>query len=296
MPTEVAARLRRLPRIRRARGYRLSALDGRRLLDMWQDGGRAILGHRGADVTTALKRALDRGVTEAFPSVQEHRLEQALRRLLGAAEPFSVAVYASRERAYAAVSRGLGLAPGRLAVVDPATGGAAGTGSSAGTGGGAPEGAASADPPRAGAPMVALWRPFLPGDPWRAGPAAGTGGARASVLLPVLPCGGLVDAQVVIAARDAHIGLESDLLPEASLVALTVAADALVSAPAPPVVALPGFGVRGPYCVPADEGYDALFDRFLEAGIVLSPDPAVPSIVPGELSDGERRLIERTAS
>ena len=99
MSSEVAALLRRLPRIRRARGYRLSALDGRRLLDMWQDGGRAILGHRGADVTTALKRALDRGVTEAFPSVQEHRLEQALRRLLGAAEPFSVAVYASRERA-----------------------------------------------------------------------------------------------------------------------------------------------------------------------------------------------------
>ncbi|MFW5826182.1 MAG: hypothetical protein ACOCVO_01355 [bacterium] len=285
MPTETAARLRRLPRIRRARGYRLSTLDGRRLLDMWQDGGRAILGHRGADVPTALKRALDRGVTEAFPSAQEHRLEQALRRLLGDAEPFSLAVYASRERAYAAVSRSLGLAPGRLVVGDPATGRACDH-----------------------EPRVALWRPFLPGDPWRVadggadsghgggGPAAG---ARAAVLLPVLPCGGLVDAQVVLAARDAHIGLESDLLPEASLVALTVAADALVSAPSPPVVALPGFDVRGPYCVPVGArggDYDALFDRFLEAGIVLSPDPALPSIVPGELSDGERRLIERTAS
>ena len=278
MSTEVAARLRRIPKIRRARGYRLSTLDGRRLLDMWQDGGRAILGHRGADVTTALKRTLDRGVSEAFPSVQEHRLEQALHRLLGEAAPFSLTVYATRERALDEVSRSLGLAPGRLVVVDPARGGDAA--------------------PAREAPHASLWRPFVPGDPWElvAGSSGTPAGARASVLLPVLPCGGLVDAQVVLAAGAERIGLESDLLPEAVLVALTAAAGALVSAPAPPVVALSGFAARGPYCVPAAPDYDALFDRFLAAGIVLSPDPAVPSIVPGELSDGERRQVERTAS
>ncbi|MFW5744517.1 MAG: hypothetical protein ACOC2D_14670 [Spirochaetota bacterium] len=302
MSTDVARRLRRLPRIRRARGYRLSSVDGRRLLDMWQAGGRAILGHRGADVTTALKRTLDRGVTEAFPSVQEHRLEQALHRLLGEAAPFSLAVYATRERALNEVSRSLGLAPGRLVVVDPATGEAVAPGAGATTPSSSDRSAATGGsdaPPGRPAPHAALWRPFLAGDPWEvaAGSSRVPAGARASVLLPVLPCGGLVDAQAVLTVGDERIGLESDLLPEAVLVALTAAADALVSAAAPPVIALPGFAARGPYCVPAAApDYDALFERFLAAGIVLSPDPAVPSIVPGELSDGERRQIERTAS
>jgi hypothetical protein len=278
--TEAMTRLRRLPRIRRARGYRLYTVDGRRLLDMWQDDGRSILGHRGAGVNSGLKRVIDRGVTGALPSAQEHRLEQSVRRLFGGARELSVAVYATRERALEALSRSLEPAGGSL-VADPAF-------------------AVAASGPRAATGVtVSLWRPFL-ADATVAGGDAADGGAttRASILLPVLPCGGLFEAQVVVAPRDADIDLRSDLLPEPVLVSLTLAADALLSAPAPPVVALRGFDALGPYRVPTEAvagDYEAVFGAFLEAGILLSPDPALPSIVPGELSDGERAQIERVA-
>ena len=44
-----------IPRIRRARGYRLYDHHGRRYLDLWQNGGRSLLGHRPARQTTLLK-------------------------------------------------------------------------------------------------------------------------------------------------------------------------------------------------------------------------------------------------
>ena len=44
----------RVPVIRRARGYRLYGFDGRRCLDLFQDGGRAVLGHRFGPAVAAM--------------------------------------------------------------------------------------------------------------------------------------------------------------------------------------------------------------------------------------------------
>jgi len=57
-----------LPVIRRARGYRLYGQDGRRYLDLWQGGGRALLGHRPARVTTVLKNVISTGLVTDLPS------------------------------------------------------------------------------------------------------------------------------------------------------------------------------------------------------------------------------------
>jgi hypothetical protein len=267
---EAADRLRRIPRIKRARGYRLYTADGRRFLDMWQAGGRAILGHRGGGVVTSLKRVLDRGVLAPLPSLQEHRLGQALRRLLPGLPEFEVAVFATEERAIRAVSESVGR-------------------------------------PAEGAP-AAYWRPFMPEGGvtmWPTIPTAGADAGAASVpgpLFPVLPDGGLFQAQCVIYPAGGAVRLVSDPVPEPALKALSAAADALVSASVPPMIALAGFTSVGPYLTPADESraregreYGELFDGFLAEGIVISPSPDVPSIVPGELSDGERKLIERVA-
>ena len=52
------ALLDEVPRIRRARAFRLYDVTGRRFLDLWQAGGEAILGHRAARTGAALKAAL----------------------------------------------------------------------------------------------------------------------------------------------------------------------------------------------------------------------------------------------
>lgn len=271
MTIEAAERLRRLPRIKRARGYRLYAVDGRRYVDMWQAGGRAILGHRGGGVVTAVKRVLERGVLAPMPSAAEHRLVQAMRRLLAGMGEFEVAVFATEERALREVSRTLGMECVPQRPSEPFD--------------------AQDDPG-----SILFWRPFLPPD---SDPSVRP---RYAVLFPVLPDGALFSAQVVVYRPESALRLHSDLVSEPALTALAAAAHGLVSSPARPVVALEGFLSRGPYLIPeaaaADASggaYDALFDSFLAAGVVMSPDPAIPSIIPAELSDGEWRQIRRAA-
>jgi len=71
-----------MPLIRRARGYRLYDHRGRRYLDLWQNGGRSLLGHRPAGQTTLLKNLLSKGLAADLPSPYTGRLERALAALL----------------------------------------------------------------------------------------------------------------------------------------------------------------------------------------------------------------------
>jgi len=276
--SEAIARLRRVPRIRRARGFRLYADDGRRIIDLWQGGGRAILGHRGGKLVTRLKAVLDRGVLVPLPSSAEHRLARALGRLFDGFPQFRVAVFSSEARAIGALARATGRAPRECLPHEPVDAALA-----HGAGGHAPS-------------AVSYWRPFL--SAWdAAGHLAGGG-----ILLPLLPAGMLSDAQVVVYPAEG-IGLESDLLSEPVLSVLASASDALRSAPERSQTPLSGFASAGPYLVPMPLGgvsspsdYDALFNRFLSAGVLLSPEPLVPSIYPGELSEGERRTLHDIAN
>ncbi len=292
MTTDARDRLRRLPRIRRAREYRLYTVDGRRIVDLWQAGGRAILGHRGAGVVSAVKRVLEHGTLAPLPSVQERRLEQTLRRLFPERPELRVAVYASEERAIAAVSRALGVPAAACIPADPvfrvfAAGGAGesgggGAGQSNAREAGAPGGAAGG----ALRPGVWYWRPFLPAD------EAWAALVWSSVLLPILPDGGLFPVQPVVYPADLGLDLVSDLVPESALAALTSGAHGLASSDERRVFALDAFTAIGPYLVPdPTDRYDRVFDGCLASGVLISPDPGVPSIVPGVYSDGERTQI-----
>ncbi len=72
--------LRNLPGIRRARLWRLYAYSGERFLDLWMDGGRAILGAKGSGIGTSLKAAIDMGLSRPMPSPWEARLRKELLR------------------------------------------------------------------------------------------------------------------------------------------------------------------------------------------------------------------------
>ncbi|HWR13069.1 MAG TPA: hypothetical protein VN445_14690 [Rectinemataceae bacterium] len=65
-----------IPVIRRARGWRLYGADKARILDMYLDGGRSILGRRNGISGRTEKESIDRGLDSAFPSFWRRRLEK----------------------------------------------------------------------------------------------------------------------------------------------------------------------------------------------------------------------------
>jgi hypothetical protein len=77
--------LRLLPPVLRARDFHLYTRsrreEGGRLLDLWQGGGAAILGHKPPAVFRDFKNAASRGLLTALPHPAENRLLKALGRL-----------------------------------------------------------------------------------------------------------------------------------------------------------------------------------------------------------------------
>ena len=69
--------LRLLPVIRRARDFRLYTDKGR-LIDLWQNGGAAILGHTPPSMLREIKNASSRGLYAPFPHFLEGRCRKAL--------------------------------------------------------------------------------------------------------------------------------------------------------------------------------------------------------------------------
>ena len=105
-----------LPRIRRARGYHLYSDAGRRLLDLYLDGGAALLGHRPDQLGRQLKGVLGRGLIAPLPSRYGAHLLRALRQALPAHRWFGVA--ATRAAALELLRRQLDL-PALPPVADP---------------------------------------------------------------------------------------------------------------------------------------------------------------------------------
>jgi hypothetical protein len=258
--------LRRLPPVVRARDFRLYTQDGRRLVDLWQNNGAAVLGHTPTGMLRALKNAAERGLYAPLPHSQERRLHKALSALLPG---MSFRLYRG-----AALFRALGAED----FPDPALPAAPGTA------------------PSPSGPM--LWRPFLDSDlpsdrplipvlpmPWP--------DALCVLALPPAP------------AETAPLPPDSQLIPPTILAAATRGVYDLIAAKAArgrqryprieDALAEKKWLRRGIYLCrnpPADdEAYAALFQRFLEQGFLLPPVRTHPLILPGILSPGEEAKL-----
>ena len=73
---------KRYGNIRRARGYYLYTEKNVRLLDLWLDGGRAILGRRTGQANLVCKQFLDKGLTGFLPTKADAQLRRALNALM----------------------------------------------------------------------------------------------------------------------------------------------------------------------------------------------------------------------
>jgi hypothetical protein len=293
-----------LPVILRARGFRLYAQGGRRLVDLWQAGGRAILGHNPAGVLRDFKNYAGRGLFAPLPHPQERRLAKALSQILpGRAFRF----YADRLSLRSALEAA-GF-PWGEPFPDPAL----------------PDRAPAPDsvcPPR-----PALWRPFIGAAEEPPAPGA------CPVLVPVLPWPLGPWALALETAWEGRFP-PSEPLPPALLAAAARAVYDLIAAgpqggrPVYPKInqALygspaggawrrrglylhcPALQIRGeapqagglfppefpppPDLPPAPAaGWENLRRRFLEGGFLIPPGPGEPLILPGLLSPGEEAKL-----
>ena len=73
---------KRYGNVRRARGYYLYTEKNIRLLDLWLDGGKAILGRRTGQANLVCKQFLDKGLTGFLPTKADVQLRRALESLL----------------------------------------------------------------------------------------------------------------------------------------------------------------------------------------------------------------------
>jgi len=287
---EPASLLRLLPPIRRARDYRLYAEDGSRFLDLWQDGGRGVLGAKGTGLGTLLKAEVDKGRAKPLPSLAEAQLEKEIRSRWPRYE--AVRFYANAERAEAALARAFG----RKGAID-----AMGDGASVAIFDPARRGAAEAKDGK-GEASVLLIRPFaehLANDAEAAKYRAAD--FRAAALL--LPCpASFAPAPLLFSKAEDAAEFKGDLIAP---IALACAYRSLREFAAYSKRVDEAFWRRadrrtnrlfervGPFLYPrcAPEAYGRLFAEALKGGVLLSPDCGLPSILPGEFDDGELKKL-----
>ncbi|MDR1046601.1 MAG: hypothetical protein LBL64_02405 [Treponema sp.] len=255
-----------LPPVLRARDYRLYTRGGKdrtegRIVDLWQAGGRAIMGHTPHLVLRDLKNTANRGLFSPLPHVLEGRLVKALGRLI-AGRNF---------RFYSSFPAN----PGGIAMPSPL-----------------PDPAFN--PKLQG--EVSLWRPFLEEAPLSSVPVLlpVLPGASffplwvtASLPGPVeknLPPGDLIPPVVLAAVLRALNDLIAS--PERGRADFPGIRKTLPESP---------WLMRGIYLSlreAADgERWEKFFRRFLEGGFLIPPGPAEPLILPGELSPGEEAAL-----
>jgi hypothetical protein len=86
-----------LPPIKRCRDYHLYDYKGNRYLDLYLDGGRALMGHKPGKVMLPLKNSLEKGIWALYPSVYSGRLKKILSKLFPSYEQQTF--FANAERA-----------------------------------------------------------------------------------------------------------------------------------------------------------------------------------------------------
>lgn len=251
-----------IPVVRRARGYHLYSVSGRRYLDLWQNGGTSLLGHRPGRLTTALKNTISKGLVADLPTVFTGRLQRMLRVMFPDYVDF---------RFVSCPSEGLQLASAYLGrsiaeedVIDPLI-----------------------DQPKEC--EVSRWRPFVQDQP------------RAQVLLPIFPFGMAAGPVVICFRREPPADVPPQWpLSGVLLAGMLRCLHELKHRTSPEwfrpdlLSLCPGWKQKGLYVLPQfDTGiYPRVFERFLEQDVLLSPFPPFVSILPGaEISQGELRKM-----
>ncbi|MCL2763109.1 MAG: hypothetical protein FWD36_07900 [Treponema sp.] len=249
--------LRLVPDVLRARDFRLYTKGGRRLIDLWQNGGAAILGHTPPSLLREIKNTASRGLYAPFPHFLEDRYRKALSRIfpgrtfrIYAAPPpelhsLVAAGQASLWRPFLDPANPLAVADNAPPVLIPVV------------------------------PGIQGWRDSLPL------------GLCVLALAPhcsiPLPAGDFLPPVLLAAAARGVYDLVA-AAPQRAVLEYPRIAKALKTGNywrAPQGIYLT------PRQTPSEAEWATLFRRFLGAGYLLPPVPSQPAILPGIMSPGE---------
>ncbi|RKX90382.1 MAG: hypothetical protein DRP59_09835 [Spirochaetes bacterium] len=237
-----------LPPLRRARGYFLYTADGRRFLDLYQDGGRALLGHRPDGLQRVIKSTAAKGLIAGYPSVYELRVEKALRMLFPGAVSFHV--YRDNLEMYRALSSVFGMQMEAIKIADPLKGE---TGE------------------------ITLWRPFLQ-----------TVKKRPPVVIPAIPFPeGMSPGIAAVFDKNLKPGKGGSPSPFAlnstvKIIYELVQVESAVSREHFSVFNSSLWDRKGIYLLfkMDKRKYRTFFIKSLEAGVLLPPESSIPGIIP----------------
>jgi len=249
--------LQKIPGVLRVRGYRLYLTNGQRLVDLWLNGGAAILGHTPPNFLRELKNTASRGLFAPYPHFTESRFLKALFKLLPG---YSFRIYAAPPQELAALFNS-----GEAKLWRPY---------------------ADSKNPFAvdDTPFII---PVLPGiQTWRDGLPLGLciAAANSEAQLSQLPPNdSLSPVLLALAARGVYDLLAAPDRAKPKLPRLTK------------VLNQSRWQRQGIYLTLKEkvnnEEWSALFQSFLEDGFLLPPTQAHPLILPGELSQGEEAKL-----
>jgi hypothetical protein len=279
--------LRLLPPIRRTRGPRLYAANGRRFLDLWLDDGRDILGAAGRPIRTYAANASDKGLLRPYPGLYEHRLEKAV---LAAWPTFkALRFYLNEERALATAAHLQGRTVDTLELIE--------------TFEADPDNASDAtgvtECVAAGGPLIGTDGGLAKLRPFASTPRGCT------LALARLPCPRPLAPACLLASDPAWLEDEpGDLVPGMMHYAAARAMASLEKVNRDGSYGeelwqrfdrrmAPYFRRFGPYLLPRVDAseYEAFFKAALEGGVLISPHYTMPSMVPPEFDDGELKKL-----
>ncbi|HOV37656.1 MAG TPA: hypothetical protein PLG79_02955 [Spirochaetales bacterium] len=256
-----------VPEIYRARDARLYDRKGRRYLDLWRNGGRALLGHRPDQIYRELKNVLQKGLVAEYPSLYAHRLEKALRALIPG--DWEVRVFQNLQRARAEIKERL------------------------------EEPFFSYSNPHSPPVSALYYRPFIQADYYRSPvvlPVLPFPGAFAPQ--PVLIQKGC--REETFSSEFLEVSSRDPVSPFL-MAALTRTVWFLIKIQKERFSwedwNLIGWKRIACYGIPIFklEEYPRVFCEFLSAGILIPPDPEDPLVLPMEWSPGEKEWVEKTA-
>jgi hypothetical protein len=253
-----------VPTVLRARGFRLytqgafTKTGKQRLVDLWLNGGAAILGHTPPNVLREIKNTASRGLYAPFPHFLQARYIKALSKLLPGR---SFRLYAAPPEELESLFKN-----GTAGLWRPF---------------------ANPESPFAVANNKPVLIPVLPGiHSWRGGLPLGLCvlAAQSESELALLPPGDFL-SPVLLAAATRGV---YDLLacPDRAKPAFPRIFKILQNSK---------WQRQGIYLNLKEKmetaGYEPLFRQFLDAGFLIPPVPSLPLILPGELSAGEEAKL-----
>lgn len=289
--------LNRLPTIKRARGYRLYGEDNKRYIDFYQEGGKALLGHRPPGWTRVLKSTGSRGLFASYPTLFSRRARKAALSLFPWAADALFFPGLWEALSFLLSFRKECPVPGMFSLrcVDPLR---------------------DSEEELKREDTVPLWRPFgmdkdtekeLVGGEWGRWciPVLPVPGGMGPVLLLDIHGSGTGGAAI---REEAFETEETPALPPISALQEDLAVKAISGLKAYlhstdkemwSAFDLPSVVRLGPYLLfrreegESGDAYHRLFVQMREKGVLLPPDPRLPAIIPAEFTDGEVKPLIR---